>query len=247
MLSCVIRVLCSRELQHPTCDAGDMASLRWSPPAPLRSMPSTQPQGRHSALESLWVVQALHSAAAERRLSPEQIVSIISAAGHMGTALPPSAIPPKLALDMTHRLASAERTWSASACASYLHGVSVLNSSELVYVMASEAFVTPWVRRMRPSIGRFTCVPAEFLGVLEACAKHGLKPQQAVLADACKLAGIILLVNEGYEARRVRAATLHPGMRGSHMHVLAGACSLQTSNLSLPTVSRGPLQHSHKR
>ena len=125
------------------------------------------------------MVRALNKEADISAFSAEQAVSIISAAGRIGTALPAGTITSQAISQLTERITSAHSTFPASACAGFMQGLTALKAFKDLRTSAAEAFLDPWLEALTGRPGQqLSSYPVQLLGVLEACARHGTRLKQ---------------------------------------------------------------------
>ena len=134
------------------------------------------------------MVQALNKQLDPSSFSAEQAVSVVSAAGMIGRALPAGTITPRVISQLIARIASAHSTFPASACASFMQGLSALQAPQKLYTSAAEAFLVPWLNTLTERPERQPRrYPQQLSGVLAACGQHGARLE---LELACMVAQI---------------------------------------------------------
>ena len=145
------------------------------------------------------MVLAINTQVATETFTAEQAVTLVSAAGLIGQALPAGTITQRVSSQLINRVGSAHSAFPASACASFMQGLAVLRVPPEACNSAADAFLAPWLQTLTHHPPKqMKGYPAELLGVLAACVKHAAQPREIFLMQAGRLGGENIL-NEGYD------------------------------------------------
>ena len=130
-------------------------------------------------------VRALNSEVEPQSFSAEQAVSLITAAGLIGPALPAGTILPQLSIQLIDTVGLTNSRFLASDCARFMQGLSVVKVAQTSWPAAAEALLGPWLHAyLHLAPKQRLRYPVEVLGVLQACVRHDARPRQEYLDQA---------------------------------------------------------------
>ena len=174
--------------QHPPRDAAAITSMFVQIAAGggsrLSKQHTTSPGWRA-------LVRVLNSEVDPKSFSAEQAVSLITAAGLIGPALPAGTIPPQLSFQLIITVDNANSRFRASDCARFMQGLSVVKVAKKAWPAAAEAVLGPWlaayIHRAPKHQLRY---PEEVLGVLDACVRHDARPRGEYLKQGALIGAV---------------------------------------------------------